>query len=154
MASEKELAENCDNCAICWEKMENARKLPCSHLFHASCLQSWLEQDTSCPTCRLGLNLSPPPDGSVPGSAPTVGAAGGDVGPMGSPTGPVATFTRGRGGQPNHFFHFDGSRYVSWLPSFSVEVTHHAGGEVGPGNVGGGAVQQTSQLDAMARQVS
>ena len=25
--------------------------------------------------------------------------------------------------QRNHFFHFDGSRYVSWLPSFSVEVS-------------------------------
>lgn len=35
MASEKELNENSDNCAICWEKMEVARKLPCRHLFHA-----------------------------------------------------------------------------------------------------------------------
>lgn len=34
MASSKELAENSDNCAICWEKMESARKLPCTHLFH------------------------------------------------------------------------------------------------------------------------
>lgn len=25
--------------------------------FHSSCLQSWLEQDTSCPTCRLGLSV-------------------------------------------------------------------------------------------------
>lgn len=33
-ASEKELNDNCDNCAICWEKMEVARKLPCKHLFH------------------------------------------------------------------------------------------------------------------------
>lgn len=23
----------------------------------SSCLQSWLEQDTSCPTCRLGLSI-------------------------------------------------------------------------------------------------
>jgi autocrine motility factor receptor len=34
MASAEELAENSDNCAICWEKMETARKLPCTHLFH------------------------------------------------------------------------------------------------------------------------
>lgn len=34
MASTEELTENSDNCAICWEKMESARKLPCSHLFH------------------------------------------------------------------------------------------------------------------------
>lgn len=26
-------------------------------LCHSSCLQSWLEQDTSCPTCRLGLSV-------------------------------------------------------------------------------------------------
>lgn len=34
MATGEELQENSDNCAICWEKMEAARKLPCSHLFH------------------------------------------------------------------------------------------------------------------------
>lgn len=34
MASNEELQENSDNCAICWEKMDSARKLPCSHLFH------------------------------------------------------------------------------------------------------------------------
>lgn len=34
MATSEELAENSDNCAVCWEKMESARKLPCSHLFH------------------------------------------------------------------------------------------------------------------------
>lgn len=34
MASSEELADNSDNCAICWEKMESARKLPCTHLFH------------------------------------------------------------------------------------------------------------------------
>jgi hypothetical protein len=41
MASAEELAENSDNCAICWEKMETARKLPCTHLFHkyVACMQ-------------------------------------------------------------------------------------------------------------------
>jgi len=42
-----------------------------------------------------------------------------------------------------------GSRYVSWLPSFSVEVTHTQllrSDQPQPA--------QTSQLDAMARQVS
>ena len=42
-----------DNCAICWEPMEVALILPCSHIFHAPCLRSWLEQDTTCPTCRF-----------------------------------------------------------------------------------------------------
>lgn len=128
MASSKELAENSDNCAICWEKMESARKLPCTHLFHNSCLQSWLEQDTSCPTCRLALSIhslnSANNQHNEPANLP--------------PNRP----------RPNHFFHFDGSRYVSWLPSFSVEVTHTQllrNDNVQP--------THTSQLDAMARQV-
>ncbi|XP_055598209.1 E3 ubiquitin-protein ligase AMFR-like [Uranotaenia lowii] len=49
---------NSDNCVICWEKMETARNLPCSHLCHNSCLQSWLERDTSWPTCQLGLSVN------------------------------------------------------------------------------------------------
>lgn len=34
LATASDLSQNSDNCAICWEKMETARKLPCSHLFH------------------------------------------------------------------------------------------------------------------------
>lgn len=35
LASSDDLQDNSDNvCAICWEKMKSARKLPCSHLFH------------------------------------------------------------------------------------------------------------------------
>ncbi|XP_046747934.1 E3 ubiquitin-protein ligase AMFR-like isoform X1 [Diprion similis] len=128
MASQEELAENSDNCAICWEKMETARKLPCGHLFHNSCLQSWLEQDTSCPTCRLALSMQ----ANHRENAPEI--------PSESPT-PARR-------NDNHFFHFDGSRYVSWLPSFSVEVTHNRiRGDISA------LAHTNSQLDAMARQV-
>lgn len=125
MASAEEIAANSDNCAICWEKMETARKLPCSHLFHTMCLQSWLEQDKSCPTCRLALNIENPSDNR-----------------------PESPETQHNAPQParrplNHFFHFDGSRYVSWLPSFSVEVSQLPRLSRAP----------NSQLDAMARQV-
>lgn len=34
LATAEDLSQNSDNCAICWEKMDTARKLPCSHLFH------------------------------------------------------------------------------------------------------------------------
>uniref|UniRef100_A0A7G3AB75 Putative e3 ubiquitin ligase n=1 Tax=Lutzomyia longipalpis TaxID=7200 RepID=A0A7G3AB75_LUTLO len=104
LATAKDLTENSDNCAICWEKMDSARKLPCSHLFHNSCLQSWLEQDTSCPTCRLALSVQHSvtlhPNMDRIDEPETAGRAN------------------------NHFFHFNGSRYVSWLPNFSVEVTN------------------------------
>ena len=32
-----------------------AVKLPCSHLFHEACIQSWLEKQHTCPTCRKQL---------------------------------------------------------------------------------------------------
>lgn len=128
MASQDELAENSDNCAICWEKMESARKLPCSHLFHNSCLQSWLEQDTSCPTCRLALSMQANHRENTPEMPPE-------------------SQTPARRND-NHFFHFDGSRYVSWLPSFSVEVSHNRL----RGNISTLA-HTNSQMDAMARQV-
>lgn len=33
-ATSEELAANDDDCAICWDTMQSARKLPCGHLFH------------------------------------------------------------------------------------------------------------------------
>ncbi|XWS36947.1 hypothetical protein CRYUN_Cryun19dG0001500 [Craigia yunnanensis] len=45
-----------DECAICREPMAKAKKLHCNHLFHLSCLRSWLDPGLnkvySCPTCR------------------------------------------------------------------------------------------------------
>uniref|UniRef100_A0A8D9BV65 E3 ubiquitin-protein ligase AMFR n=1 Tax=Cacopsylla melanoneura TaxID=428564 RepID=A0A8D9BV65_9HEMI len=132
-ATAQDLAENSDKCPICWEVMDSARKLPCSHLFHSVCLQSWLEQDTSCPTCRLSLNIH-------------------NIGSATNPESVDPDLNLPRGRQPNHFFHFDvglfpGSRYISWLPSFSVEVTH--GQFIRTGEL----IRDTSQLDSMARQV-
>lgn len=34
LASAEDISQNSDICAICWEKMDSARKLPCLHLFH------------------------------------------------------------------------------------------------------------------------
>lgn len=141
MASQDDMTVNDDNCAVCWEKMESARKLPCGHLFHNSCLLSWLEQDTSCPICRVSLNETPSendPNGNVPNER---GAAPPNI-PL-----PQQPLPQNHQAMTNHFFHFDGSRYVSWLPSFSVEVT-----QLMPGTEQ--RIIQTSQLDSMARQVS
>ncbi|CAL1289605.1 unnamed protein product [Larinioides sclopetarius] len=103
LATKEELEANTDDCAICWDKMETARKLPCGHLFHTSCLHSWLEQVTNCPTCRTSLV----PKRNTTSDASHLGQ---------DPRQPTQT--------TNRLFHFDGSRYVSWLPSFSVEVSH------------------------------
>ena len=32
-ANKDELDEP-DKCAVCWDKLDKARKLPCSHMFH------------------------------------------------------------------------------------------------------------------------
>ncbi|KAK9312422.1 hypothetical protein V1524DRAFT_439231 [Lipomyces starkeyi] len=33
-----------------------ARLVPCGHKLHDSCIQMWIEQATSCPTCRTNFN--------------------------------------------------------------------------------------------------
>ncbi|KAI5626955.1 E3 ubiquitin-protein ligase AMFR, partial [Silurus asotus] len=137
VATPDELLANNDDCAICWDSMTSARKLPCGHLFHSSCLRSWLEQDTSCPTCRMSLNINEgmrergegqrePVDGNM------AAGPGNDVRPHLN--------------HHNHFFHFDGSRIASWLPSFSVEVMHTT-------SILGIAQVNNSQLNAMAHQI-
>ena len=99
------------------------------HLFHQNCLRSWLEQDTTCPICRLSLqedNTQPiPPTTAAPAPAPnfllwpsfTLARLGGNVHGLGDPVGPRPP--------RNHLIRFDGSRYSSWLPSFSIEINHN-----------------------------
>ncbi|XP_034445161.1 autocrine motility factor receptor a isoform X1 [Hippoglossus hippoglossus] len=136
VASADEVAAGNDDCAICWDVMSSARKLPCGHLFHSSCLRSWLEQDTSCPTCRMSLDIGE--GGEVPVETREAvpdnmaAGAGGD--------------TRPHLNQLNHFFHFDGSRIASWLPSFSVEV-------MATTNFLGIAPTTPSQINAMGQQI-
>ncbi|XP_062243862.1 E3 ubiquitin-protein ligase AMFR-like isoform X1 [Platichthys flesus] len=140
VATAEELTANDDDCAICWDTMLTARKLPCGHLFHNSCLRSWLEQDTSCPTCRTSLNISG--DRGPARGQPQGAGLGDNAGPGGA-----APEARPHINHHNHFFHFDGSRIASWLPSFSVEVMHTT-------NILGIAqVNNNSQLMAMAHQI-
>lgn len=137
MVQPEELLRNNDDCAICWERMDSARKLPCGHMFHNACLRSWLEQDTSCPTCRISLSDQT----SEPLSRMRVQMMGNNHNV------PLNSLERHQNRRTNHF-HFDGSRYVSWWPTFSVEVTHlllHDAAQE--------QQIQTSQFDGMVRQV-
>jgi len=142
MATSQELENNRDDCAICWDKMESARKLPCSHLFHNSCLRSWLEQDTSCPTCRTSLKNRTEEDNI-------------DEERNGTPT--ERENNRTNVGRTN-FFHFDGPRYASWLPSVSVEVTRphsiNIGVEARENQDTSRSSLATLQFESMAFQVS
>ncbi|KAI9505674.1 hypothetical protein GGI25_002415 [Coemansia spiralis] len=55
-ASKEEIIKFNDRCSICREMLVTAKKLPCEHLFHRSCLRSWLVRHLSCPTCRATLS--------------------------------------------------------------------------------------------------
>ncbi|MFS7958525.1 putative chromatin regulator PHD family [Helianthus anomalus] len=71
-ATSEEIQSYDDECAICREPMAKAKKLSCNHLFHLSCLRSWLDQglsdNYSCPTCRKPLFVGTPEGNSVPHS--------------------------------------------------------------------------------------
>uniref|UniRef100_A0A8C5FI86 RING-type E3 ubiquitin transferase n=1 Tax=Gadus morhua TaxID=8049 RepID=A0A8C5FI86_GADMO len=72
-------------CIICREEMvTGAKKLPCNHIFHSSCLRSWFQRQQTCPTCRMDVlrasnanqtpatPQAPPP---APAAAPNAPAA-------------------------------------------------------------------------------
>lgn len=54
-ATAAELQHADDFCAICRESMDSAKKLPCGHLFHRSCITQWMEYKGICPSCRAPL---------------------------------------------------------------------------------------------------
>ncbi|KAJ8772114.1 hypothetical protein K2173_027291 [Erythroxylum novogranatense] len=44
-----------DNCVICLDEFSGETaltRMPCSHVFHQSCLFRWLRNSNSCPLCR------------------------------------------------------------------------------------------------------
>nr|CAB3221434.1 E3 ubiquitin-protein ligase AMFR [Phallusia mammillata] len=151
-ATREEIAAHEDQCAICWDQMENARKLPCGHLFHSPCLRSWLEQDTTCPTCRKQLGIRNPQNATMENLLDQVDGVGND----GQAPNPAAgVMNAGAQGRRN-FWHFDGTRIASWFPSFSVEVTHTPHGAQAMVMTRAAMNQSqvsNSQLDAMVREI-
>lgn len=88
------------NCSFLCLSMTVAVLLQYSQLSlpFSACLRSWLEQDTSCPTCRMTLserpeNWSPTADNRGAPPNPNMADAGPNIPP----------------GTTNHFFHFDGT---------------------------------------------
>jgi len=59
------IPDNLKTCNICLESMNEAKKLPCGHLFHENCirylnismLSAWLNGHTTCPVCNDKLEL-------------------------------------------------------------------------------------------------
>ena len=51
----EELEAGDDVCIICREQMTSAKRLQCGHCFHTTCLITWIERSSSCPTCRANI---------------------------------------------------------------------------------------------------
>ena len=107
-----------DICAICHDKMTVAKQLPCNHIFHYSCLRSWLEHHSSCPTCRFSLinNINPVTNNNFNNNNINLlnrNNGNNDINNRGG-----VTTNR------NQLLHFNGSRWFSWLPTIEVVSEH------------------------------
>jgi hypothetical protein len=40
------------SCTICFEPLEEKQFLPCTHVFHPKCIETWLTYSNNCPLCR------------------------------------------------------------------------------------------------------
>uniref|UniRef100_A0A669CL84 RING-type E3 ubiquitin transferase n=1 Tax=Oreochromis niloticus TaxID=8128 RepID=A0A669CL84_ORENI len=88
-ATPEDLQASDNVCIICREEMvTGAKKLPCNHIFHSSCLRSWFQRQQTCPTCRMDVlratnnnqtpapAQAPPPAPAAPANAPANAPAG------------------------------------------------------------------------------
>ncbi|CAL4158993.1 unnamed protein product, partial [Meganyctiphanes norvegica] len=58
VATDSELKEYNDVCAICYGEMKSARVTYCRHLYHGPCLRKWLYVQDKCPMCHASITLS------------------------------------------------------------------------------------------------
>ncbi|CAL8071451.1 unnamed protein product [Calicophoron daubneyi] len=55
----EELVEKYKTCSICFDDYqlsEDVTRLPCQHVYHTTCVNTWLKQHATCPICRKDLS--------------------------------------------------------------------------------------------------
>ncbi|XP_005806040.1 RING finger protein 145 [Xiphophorus maculatus] len=77
-ATDAQLEQYNDICAICFQDMSSAVITPCSHFFHAGCLKKWLYVQETCPLCHSQLKSQ-----SAASGVPNQDAAAADLIPAG-----------------------------------------------------------------------
>ncbi|KAH9500092.1 hypothetical protein Btru_076584 [Bulinus truncatus] len=70
LATEAQLAQHDDICAICYSDMKSACVTPCDHLFHCVCLRKWLYVKETCPMCHRDLAKNSGQSSHVQNQAP------------------------------------------------------------------------------------
>eukprot|EP00164_Ancoracysta_twista_P000408 GFYU01000556.1.p1 GENE.GFYU01000556.1~~GFYU01000556.1.p1 ORF type:complete len:791 (-),score=102.07 GFYU01000556.1:196-2568(-) len=173
-ATEEDLLAFNDDCAICRDKMTHAKKLLCGHLFHLSCLRSWLEHHHSCPTCRRSILDDTPVSntrnngdaGTTAENAPgdTTGATGNQTADgTGTPTtaadgdpdaeaDPQTRLANARAFQEESLFSFNSNRW-RWLPHFSFEVVRRSGATQGGAAASTNPTPTAAPSEELIRQV-
>ena len=64
-------APDCRVCLARFEPESVVNRLPCGHLFHRACLETWLDYDhATCPLCRLRLLPASGADDPFPSPIP------------------------------------------------------------------------------------
>ncbi|KAK9517689.1 hypothetical protein VZT92_023035 [Zoarces viviparus] len=157
-ATPEDLLASDNVCIICREEMvTGAKKLPCNHIFHSSCLRSWFQRQQTCPTCRMDVlrasnnNLTPAP-AQVPPPAPAA--------PANAPAAPPANVAPGMlPGFPPGVFPFWGpfpavpppaaaaaAPGASDAPQSSTEATQAAGSSQGASSTADAAAAPGSAI--------
>lgn len=58
MTLKEEEQEKCAVCLIEFEDKEKIKQLPCKHMFHPGCIDTWLVRNSKCPICKRDVKDS------------------------------------------------------------------------------------------------
>ncbi|KAI5105287.1 E3 ubiquitin-protein ligase synoviolin precursor, partial [Silurus meridionalis] len=95
-ATPEDLQASDNVCIICREEMvTGAKKLPCNHIFHSSCLRSWFQRQQTCPTCRMDVLRASQPNATPAPAAPPAAPANAPANAPAAPAPPAANVAPG-----------------------------------------------------------